>query len=182
MLHDQRLRGVSVDRYQEYKTPQYYEDTYYTRATNDGRVTVKHVNPPGAPGAPAAPVAGFPLGAKLERHASHPNLRPRPATAGGRQLPKTPINPPGTIIVIENVVSKTGRGRTLPEPKRAGSSAALARPARTGTSTAVNPDPDRRSYSLPRRPPTAKASRNPQGTGRRLPPTPQQSALPLHHA
>ena len=63
--------------------PQYYEDTYYTRATNDGRVTVKHVNPPGAPGAPAAPgapgapgapaapVAGFPLGAKLERHARY---------------------------------------------------------------------------------------------------------------
>ena len=36
-LLDQRMRGVSVDRYQEYKTPGYYEDTYYTRATTDGR-------------------------------------------------------------------------------------------------------------------------------------------------
>ena len=214
----QRLRGVSVDRYQEYKTPGYYEDTYYTRATNDGRVTVKHVDPhapgtglpptaagvPGVvPGTVVAPPPPMPLGGKLERHSSHPNLRPRPATAGGRRLPKTPINPPGTIIVIENVVSKTGRGRTLPEPKRPGTSAALARNTRqppasgatvataAGTSTIVNnaavADQDRRSYSLPRRPPTVdrlgvKASTGPQGTGRRLPPTPQQTAIPLHHA
>ena len=204
--HDlQRLRGVSVDRYQEYKTPGYYEDTYYTRATNDGRVTVKHVDPHAPPGtlpqtamAPAGVVPGgvvapppMPMGGKLERHSSHPNLRPRPATAGGRRLPKTPINPPGTIIVIENVVSKTGRGRTLPEPKRPGTSAAVTRNTRppasgvvtAGTSTVINPEQDRRSYSLPRRPPTVgKASTGPQGTGRRLPPTPQQTAIPLHHA
>ena len=206
----QRLRGVSVDRYQEYKTPGYYEDTYYTRATNDGRVTVKHVDhppgtiPPTAAGVvPGSVVAPPPMGSRLERHSSHPNLRPRPATAGGRRLPKTPANPPGTIIVIENVVSKTGRGRTLPEPKRPGTSAALARNTRqppasgatvataAGTSTIVNnaavADQDRRSYSLPRRPPTVdrlgvKASTGPQGTGRRLPPTPQQTAIPLHHA
>ena len=208
-LLDQRMRGVSVDRYQEYKTPGYYEDTYYTRATTDGRVTVKHVDAPrtgaagvntaAAPGvAPMAPALapGLPgIGGKLERHASHPNLRPRPATAGGRRLPQTPRNPPGTIIVIENVVGKgkgRGTGRTLPEPKRAGSSAARPGAGRgTGVPNTngvnnVNNIPngdDRRSYSLPRRPPTAKSSgANPQGTGRRLPPTPQQSALPLAHA
>ena len=56
-------------------------------------------------------------GGRLERQWSHPNLRPRPhpasglrdATGGsisacGRRLPKTPSQPPGTIIVIENVL------------------------------------------------------------------------------
>lgn len=172
MSNDQRLRGVSVDRYREYKTPQYYEDTYYTREDSDHRVTVKHVDYP-------------PPNGRLERHASHPNLRPRPATAGGRRLPKTPNQPPGTIIVIENVVSGTGRGRTLPDVKRAGSSAALDRAPRLRgghTSTSVGVENERRSYSLPRRPPTAKAKEIPQGTGRRLPPTPHQAALPLHHS
>ena len=114
-LQDQRLRGVSVDRYREYQTPQYYEDTYYTREEKERRVTVKHVDHQPLPNG------------RLERHASHPNLRPRPSTAGGRRLPKTPNQPPGTIIVIENVVgnnTQTGRsGRTLPDVKRATSSA-----------------------------------------------------------
>jgi hypothetical protein len=183
-LLDQRSRGVSVDRYREYQTPQYYEDTYYTREDNDHRVTVKHVDPQ---------LQQQPINGRLERHSSHPNLRPRPATAGGRRLPKTPSQPPGTIIVIENVVgvggvmaatgtgkgtTGTGRGRTLPDVKRAGSSAALDRSSR------LRNDKDRRSYSLPRRPPNPKplVREIPQGTGRRLPSTPQQSALPLQHA
>lgn len=183
-LSEQRLRGVSVDRYREYQTPGYYEDTYYTREEPDHRVTVKHVDHP--------PLAN----GRLERHASHPNLRPRPSTAGGRRLPKTPNQPPGTIIVIENVVSGTGRGRTLPDVRRAGSSAAVdrnnprlgaGRGATVGTAAANKPgaantnEAERRSLSLPRRPTNAKAKDIPQGTGRRLPKTPKQSALPLQH-
>lgn len=185
-LSEQRLRGVSVDRYREYQTPGYYEDTYYTREEPDHRVTVKHVDHP--------PLAN----GRLERHASHPNLRPRPSTAGGRRLPKTPNQPPGTIIVIENVVSGgTGRGRTLPDVRRAGSSAAVDRnnprlrggqgpgnaasTAANKTAAANTADAERRSLSLPRRPTNAKAKDIQQGTGRRLPKTPKQSALPLHH-
>ena len=173
-LNEQRMRGVSVDRYREYQTPGYYEDTYYTREEKDRRVTVKHVEHP--------PLAN----GRLERHSSHPNLRPRPSTAGGRRLPKTPQQPPGTIIVIENVVSGTGRGRTLPDVRRAGSSAAVNRPGGRGPPGPVPPtkgpgvppvDPERRSLSLPRRPTNTK----PKGTGRCLPKTPQQSALPLQH-
>ena len=188
-LSEQRLRGVSVDRYREYQTPGYYEDTYYTRVEdNDRRVTVKHVDPHHPPLA----------NGRLERHSSHPNLRPRPSTAGGRQLPKTPNQPPGTIIVIENVVSgnpTSGRGRTLPDVRRAGSSAAIHRNPRlraaaaTNNATAAAPaaaaavDSERRSLSLPRRPTNAKppVKEIPQGTGRRLPKTPQQSAMPLQH-
>lgn len=116
-LQDQRLRGVSVDRYRDYQTPSYYDEAYYTREENDRRVTVKHVD--------HQPLTN----GRLERHASHPNLRPRPSTAGGRRLPKTPNQPPGTIIVIENVVGGGGgagggrSGRTLPDVKRAASSA-----------------------------------------------------------
>lgn len=123
-LQEQRLRGVSVDRYREYQTPSYYDEAYYTREEKDRRVTVKHVD--------HQPLTN----GRLERHASHPNLRPRPSTAsGGRRLPKTPNQPPGTIIVIENVVGNAnpaagkgstggGRsGRTLPDVKRAASSA-----------------------------------------------------------
>ena len=123
-LQEQRLRGVSVDRYREYQTPSYYDEAYYTREEKDRRVTVKHVD--------HQPLTN----GRLERHASHPNLRPRPSTAsGGRRLPKTPNQPPGTIIVIENVVGNanpaaaTGKGstsrsgRTLPDVKRAASSA-----------------------------------------------------------
>ena len=183
-LSEQRLRGVSVDRYREYQTPGYYEDTYYTRVEdNDRRVTVKHVDHP--------PLAN----GRLERHSSHPNLRPRPSTAGGRQLPKTPNQPPGTIIVIENVVS--GRGRTLPDVRRAGSSAAIHRNPRLRAAASNNAaatasasiagvavgDSERRSLSLPRRPTNAKPPVKdiPQGTGRRLPKTPKQSAMPLQH-
>ena len=177
-LNEQRMRGVSVDRYREYQTPGYYEDTYYTREETDRRVTVKHVEHP--------PLAN----GRLERHASHPNLRPRPSTAGGRRLPKTPQQPPGTIIVIENVVG-SGRGRTLPDVRRAGSSAALDRnnsrvrgPPNTAAPVSTAPvDAERRSLSLPRRPTNAKppVKEIAQGTGRRLPKTPQQSALPLQH-
>ena len=63
-LSEQRLRGVSVDRYREYQTPGYYEDTYYTRVEDDRKVTVKHVDHPTLPnGRPG-----------LERHSSHPLL------------------------------------------------------------------------------------------------------------
>ncbi len=185
-LNDQRLRGVSVDRHRDYQTPGYYEDTYITREETDRRITVKHVDHP--------PLAN----GRLERHASHPNLRPRPSTAGGRRLPKTPQQPPGTIIVIENVVGAgggtgaatgTGRGRTLPDVRRAGSSAALDRNSRMrapGAAANTGPagvhDPERRSLSLPRRP-TAKSTIKDilQSTGRRLPKTPHQSTLPLQH-
>ena len=187
-LNEQRLRGVSVDRYREYQTTGYYEDTYYTRVEDDRKVTVKHVDHP-------LPLAN----GRLERHSSHPNLRPRPSTAGGRQLPKTPNQPPGTIIVIENVVSGTtsgtsGRGRTLPDVRRAGSSAAIhrnprLRPSATNTAAAsasvsVAGVVDGRSHSLPRRPTNAKPSVKDivQGTGRRLPKTPkQQSGMPIQH-
>lgn len=175
LLSEPRLRGVSVDRYREYVTPQYYEDTYYTREDNDRRITVKHI------GMEEQPAVG---NGKLERQWSHPNLRPRPATVGGRRLPKTPSQPPGTIIVIENVVGGPGgksRGRTLPDARRAGSSAALDR---TGGGR-FRIENERRSFSLPRRTPALNPNpvrERPQGTGRRLPPTPQQSALPLQHA
>ncbi len=171
MLADQRLRGVSVDRHREYQTPMFYEDAYYTRAENDHRVTVKQID-------------HFPVNGRLERHSSHPNLRPRPSTAGGRRLPKTPQQPPGTIIVIENIVDPTGAtpaptgtlerrkgtGRTLPQPdvkpNRAASSA--ARGLTSGLGGGGGPPPSRgsrmrstendgrRSYSLPRRPPNPK--------------------------
>jgi len=189
-LQEQRLRGVSVDRYREYQTPSYYDEAYYTREEKDRRVTVKHVD--------HQPLTN----GRLERHASHPNLRPRPSTAsGGRRLPKTPNQPPGTIIVIENVVGNAnpaagkgstggGRsGRTLPDVKRAASSATntidrntrLRGVAPTGKVDST----ERRSLSLPRRParPTAPtvSKEIPTGTGRRLPRTPQQAAIPLHH-
>jgi len=48
-------------------------------------------------------------GGKLERQWSHPNLRPEPLTNVGRRLPMTPRQPPGTIIVIENVVAAPGQ-------------------------------------------------------------------------
>ena len=48
---------------------------------------------------------------KLERQWSQPNLRLRPTSGAGgsvsamsRRLPRTPTQPPGTIIVIENVL------------------------------------------------------------------------------
>ena len=105
---------------------------------------------------------------------------------------KTPNQPPGTIIVIENVVS--GRGRTLPDVRRAGSSAAVHRNPRLRAAAASNNaavvaaaaaapgigvgDNDRRSHSLPRRPTNAK----PKGTGRCLPKTPhQQAGMPIQH-
>ena len=105
---------------------------------------------------------------------------------------KTPNQPPGTIIVIENVVS--GRGRTLPDVRRAGSSAAVHRNPRLRAAAASNNaavvaaaaapgiggvgDSDRRSHSLPRRPTNAK----PKGTGRCLPKTPhQQAGMPIQH-
>ena len=103
-------------------------------------------------------------------------------------------NPPGTIIVIENVVAAPGQptesivtkkevtlpgtGKKLPAaPKmsdRCGSSAAPRSRSRL--------ENERRSYSLPR--PKSSLSRiGPVvGTGRRLPPTPHQAALPLQHA
>lgn len=92
--------------------------------------------------------------------------------------------------MIENVVSGgTGRGRTLPDVRRAGSSAATHRNPRLRTAAASNNaavvaavpgigDSDRRSHSLPRRPTNAK----PKGTGRCLPKTPhQQAGMPIQH-
>jgi len=139
---------------------------------------------------------------RLERQWSHPNLRPEPSNNLGRRLPMTPRQPPGTIIVIENVVAAPGQPTesivskkevTLPQipakklpttPKlseRCGSAAPRSR------SRIEN---ERRSYSLPR--PKSSLSRIGSerrggqtivvGTGRRLPPTPHPAALPLQHA
>jgi len=63
-------------------------------------------------------VGGKPIG-RLERQWSHPNLRPRPTSGAGgsvsacsRRLPRTPSQPPGTIIVIENVLPPNAAGVT----------------------------------------------------------------------
>ena len=205
-----RLRGASVDRYREYLSPQYYEDTYY-REDNDRRVTVKHIGFP-TPGSEPYESQSYyegqgPYEGRLERQWSHPNLRPRPhlgsaggsASACGRRLPKTPSQPPGTIIVIENVlpagqpagsdaVSKPSAKKQLPARptapsalERSGSSAAVAAGGVWSTSTATAAQ--RRSCSLPRKGANPVRER-PQGTGRRLPPTPKQTqvALPLKNA
>jgi len=107
-----RFRGVSVDRHREYRTPQYYEDTYYKRdpydSSGDDRgkydsLPGRHRN--GGPYHNSNIYEGFeePLSGeertifKLERQWSHPNLRPRPSNQG-RRLPKTPKQPPGIVI------------------------------------------------------------------------------------
>lgn len=114
-------------------------------------------------------------GAKLERHLSHPNLRPRPTAR--RQLPKTPAQPPGTIIVIENVLPPQ-------QPPCANNSNKVFLPSKPRGR--YGESPSRRSHSLPRRhreatqpfpPSTSRRS----GTGRRLPRTPTHSSLALHH-
>ena len=146
----------------------------------------------------------FPNG-RLERQWSHPNLRPEPANNLGRRLPMTPRNPPGTIIVIENVVAAPGQPTesivskkevTLPPlksgvPKKLPAAPKLSE--RSGSSAASRThsriENERRSYSLPR--PKSSLSRIGSdrrtqpvvvGTGRRLPMTPHPAALPLQHA
>ena len=111
-----RYRGVSVDRYREYQTPQFYQDTYYKRDPYDssgddkfGRydsLPSRYRRGAGGHGYHSDVYDGFdedeldpeavglgPDGErtifKLERQWSHPNLRPRPRGAG-RRLPKTP--------------------------------------------------------------------------------------------
>lgn len=168
---------------------------------------------------------------KLERQWSHPNLRPRPTSGAGgsvsamsRRLPRTPSQPPGTIIVIENVlpasaaantvnqqqqtnkahpIVKAGRGKTLPKPplaamlERCGSNAAVERlgavsglgvrsASGIGAFTRAlveSENRQKRSYSLPRKN-TNPVREKPQGSGRRLPPTPKQiqGSLPLKNA
>ena len=191
-----RLRGASVDRYRDYLTPQYYDDTYYTREDNDRRITVKHIGMPGPGSEPERYHDGYMDGGKLERQWSHPNLRPRPhpaagggaVSACGRRLPKTPSQPPGTIIVIEtNVVQNKGSGKQLPARpqapvplERSGSSAAVERVGVWSTGTSAQ----QRSFSLPRKGTNNPVRERPQGTGRRLPPTPKQAqtAIPLQNA
>ena len=173
---------------------------------------------------------------RLERQWSHPNLRPRPTSGAGgsvsacsRRLPQTPSQPPGTIIVIENVLPasaantvnqqqhtnpqqqinkphplvKSGRGKQLPKPplaamiERCGSTAAVERlgavsglgvrsASGIGAFTRAlveNENRQKRSYSLPRKN-TNYIRGKPQGSGRRLPPTPKQvqGPLPLKNA
>ena len=59
----------------------------------------------------------LPTPGPLERQLSHPNLYQKPPRSAGRQLPKTPQHPPGTIIVIENVLPDQS---SLPRPRRGG--------------------------------------------------------------
>ncbi|XP_040575808.1 voltage-dependent calcium channel type A subunit alpha-1 isoform X2 [Lepeophtheirus salmonis] len=204
-------RGASVDRHREYQTPQYYDDTYYaqTREEQDRRVTVKHIGS-----------SEFRPNGKLERQWSNPNLRPRPGQqaqqqqqgqACPRQLPQTPKQPPGTIIVIENVLppEATSGGKNnvviagAPNPPGVSGSGVSAVPntshrklpgaatlpavpqtaVRSGIGGVVNTAKANqgRSRSLPR-PRTNPVMERPQGTGRRLPPTPHhphQNPLPL---
>ena len=126
----------------EYLTPQYYEDTYY-REDNERRITVKHIGMPGEPTLTTTSRTGFhrdyedPYASppsphsslrrprrrsfgRLERQWSHPNLRPRPTSGAGgsvsacsRRLPRTPSQPPGTIIVIENVLPASAATNTV---------------------------------------------------------------------
>ena len=114
-----RYRGVSVDRYREYQPPGYYEENYYKRdpydSSGDDRMTTygKYDSLPGRYKNGNAfprgdmydefddgPLSGGEerLLPKLERQWSHPNLRPRPSTVGGRKLPKTPKQPPGIVM------------------------------------------------------------------------------------
>lgn len=176
---------------------------------------------------------------KLERQWSHPNLRPRPASGAGgsvsamsRRLPRTPTQPPGTIIVIENVLPPEVAGtnmvnqiqqtvkpqplvKKLPGTKGGGIKKQLPKPPfaamieRCGSTAAVerlgavsglgvrsasgigaftkalveNENRQKRAYSLPRKN-ANPVQQKPQGTGRRLPPTPKQiqGAVPLKNA
>ena len=245
----------------EYLTPQYYEDTYY-REDNERRITVKHIGMPGEPTLTSTSRTGFyrdyddpyasPTSAhstlhrrrresfgKLERQWSHPNLRPRPTSGAGgsvsamsRRLPRTPTQPPGTIIVIENVLPPEVAGtntvnqhqqtvkphplvKKLPGTKGGGIKKQLPKPPfaamieRCGSTAAVerlgavsglgvrsasgigaftkalveNENRQKRAYSLPRKN-ANPVQQKPQGTGRRLPPTPKQiqGAVPLKNA
>ncbi len=206
---------MSADRFREYRTPQFYDDTYY-REESEPKVTIKHIGlnssnsldyrrqlPNGQFNSNGTQ---FPNG-RLERQWSHPNLRPEPVNNLGRRLPMTPRNPPGTIIVIENVVAAPGQPTepivskkevTLPQMKSVPAKKLPAAPKlseRCGSSAAPprshsRIENERRSYSLPR--PKSSLSRigserrGPAvvvGTGRRLPPTPHPpTALPLQHA
>lgn len=169
------------------------------------RVTVKHILTSGEPSRARSSMAGYhnlpplphhlqhggglPEPGRLERHLSHPNLRPRPGgPAGGRQLPKTPVHPPGTIIVIENVLpeqphplasaaamdNKKTPVRYHDQLRRANS---LPRRRRSRTGCRLPATPKTPSGTLPKTP----LPKTPGGTGRRLPPTPHQSSLALHH-
>jgi hypothetical protein len=182
----------------------------------------------------------LPTPGPLERQWSHPNLyqKAQPPRTAGRQLPKTPQHPPGTIIVIENVLPDQS---SLPRPRRGGLGGARGRGAGSQATKSKTPGPGGtgfsyheqlranslasrgRSSSLPRRAPrrsrsgcrlpalppiarsqeaaatksaivtaavTAAGVKPPKkaiaaptipGTGRRLPRTPQQSAIQLHH-
>ena len=138
-----------------------------------------------------------------------------------RRLPRTPTQPPGTIIVIENVLPADAatttvnqqqqthnKGHSLVKPKillphtskkqlpkppfaamieRCGSTAAVERlgavsglgvrsASGIGAFTRAlvdNENRQKRSYSLPRKD-TNPVREKPQGSGRRLPPTPKQ--------
>ena len=132
-------------------------------------------------------------------------------SACGRRLPKTPSQPPGTIIVIENVLPagtattataapppppiNSGKGKQLPTRphappplERSGSSAAVERIGGGGIwSTSTSATNHQRSFSLPRKGNNTQQQQRverPQGTGRRLPLTPNQAqgALPLQNA
>ncbi len=166
-----RQRGVSSDRHREQNTPIYYDDAYYNERPpqqvppqQPRKVTVRHIL--SRPKSSLEPRRRLPQQPpRLERHLSHPNLRPRSMTAmtqQRRQLPRTPPQPPGTtIIVIEN---------RLPEQSPPFNSRPHSR--------------IRRANSLPRPGGFTAAAATPNmrpGIGRRLPRTPHQSSLALHH-
>lgn len=124
----------------------------------------------------------------LERHRSQPNLQ----DGSRRQLPKTPDEPPGTIIVIEKLVpdrrprpplrrcdsNAERRIRTafISENKR---SCSLPRTPRRRYTATQEPSPPNQGVYMSRR--SRKSLPTVTGTGRRLPPTPHQASLLLHH-
>ena len=94
---------------------------------NPEQVTVKHIlmteaasrakSSLGQIGQTRSQEYALPTPGPLERQLSHPNLYQKPPRTAGRQLPKTPQHPPGTIIVIENVLPDQS---SLPRPRRGG--------------------------------------------------------------
>ncbi len=202
-LHE-RHRGVSVDRHRDYQTPQYYEDAYYRQDESNRRVNLKHIlssshRAQSSLGLHRQPRRQLPQPRPLERHLSHPNLRERPMGVARRQLPQTPTQPPATIVVIENVlpeqnfrtagsasnvartnVHRIDRRRSFSLPRRK-----KTLPAIPATALPSIPPPQ----PQPTMPPTSQRSASVyisgrhqrSGSGRRLPRTPTQSALALHH-
>lgn len=90
-----RLRGVSAERFREYRSTQAYEaDSYYVNEA-EPKVTIKHIGLNNSNSLdyrrqlPNGHFNGGPVGnGRLERQWSHPNLINE--SVGGRKLPMTP--------------------------------------------------------------------------------------------